>query len=192
MKKILSVLLMLMVVSSVVFARPIDNPVTTTGVAVMKSGTTFKLYYKGAEQSDVKVAILDSGERLVFSETIKKVDGFVRPYNFANLPEGNYTIEISDKTGRHAEKVKYSKGKVEKFVNVVKVTGAGDKYLLTVSNKQADDITVKIFDETNNVIYSQRERVISDFAKIYNLERFSGKFIFEITDSKGITKSLTK
>lgn len=183
---------MLMVVSSVVFARPIDNPVTTTGVAVMKSGTTFKLYYKGAEQSDVKVAILDSGERLIFSETIKKVDGFVRPYNFANLPEGNYTIEISDKAGRHAEKVKYSKGKVEKLVNVVKVTGAGDKYLLTVSNKQADDITVKIFDETNNVIYSQRERVISDFAKIYNLERFSGKFIFEITDSKGITKSLTK
>lgn len=192
MKKTFSILMMLMIITSVVFARRMDNPMASTGVAVMKNGSIFKLYYKGSQQSDVKISILNDGDRVVFSEVIRKVEGFVRPYNFSNLPQGNYTIAISDKTGEYTEKVNYTIGKVEKLANLVRVTGTNDKFLLTIPNKHADNITVKIFDETNNVIYDQTERIVNDFAKIYNLERFSGKFIFEITDSKGITKSISK
>lgn len=192
MKKILSVLVVLMVISSVVFARRMDNPSTTAGVAVMKNGTTFKLYYKGLQQSDVKVSILDASDNVVFSEVIRKVEGFVRPYNFSNLPEGKYSIEISDKSGQYTEKVSYNKGKVDILANLVKVSGTTDKYLLTIPNKQSEKINVRIVDDTNNVIYDQTEKIVNDFAKVYNLERFSGKFIFEITDSKGITKSFNK
>lgn len=119
MKKILSVLVMLMVISSVAFARRMDNPVAAAGVAVMKNGSTFKLFYKGAQHSDVKVSIVDARDHVVFSEVIKKVEGFMRPYNFSNLPEGNYTIEVSDKSGRYIEKISYNKGKVEKLANLV-------------------------------------------------------------------------
>lgn len=192
MKKILSVLVMLMVISSVVFARRMDNPGTAFGMAVVKNGTTFKLYYKGTQQMDVKVSILDASDNVIFKEVLKKVEGFVRPYNFSNLPEGDYTIEIADKNGSKTERVSYQNGEVGKLAHLLKVSGSEGKYLLTVSNKEKDDLTVKIYDDSDNVIYNHTEEVKSDFAKVYNLERFSGKFTFEITDGKGITTSLSK
>lgn len=187
MKKTLSVLLVLMVFSSVVFARRLDNPGATPSAAVVKIGSTFKLYYKGSQQADVKVSILDAGNRLVFSETIKDVDGFVRPYNFENLPEGDYTIKISDKNGRQIEKITYRQEKTEALSHLLKVAGTDAKYLLTVANRGESDVTVRIYDNANKMIYSQKEKVSSDFAKVYNLEGIGGGFTFEVTDATGTT-----
>jgi len=187
MKKTLSVLLVLMVFSSVVFARRLDNPGATPSAAVVKIGSTFKLYYKGSQQADVKVSILDAGNHLVFSETIKDVEGFVRPYNFENLPEGDYTIKISDKYGRQIEKITYKQEKTEAFSHLLKVAGTDAKYLLTVANRGESDVTVRIYDDANKMIYSQKEKVSNDFAKVYNLEGIGGEFTFEVTDATGTT-----
>ena len=190
MKKTLSVLVVLMIVSSVVFARRLDNPGTSSGAAVVKIGTTFKVYYKGSQQADVKVSIRDAGDNILFSETIKKSDGFVRPYNFSSLPEGDYTIQIADKFGRQIEKISYKREKSETLAHLLKVSGSSAKYLLTVSNRADGDVTVRIYDEANNVIYDKKEQVTKDFAKVYNLEGIPGEFTFEVTDAKGTSTSI--
>ena len=191
MKKTLSVLVVLMIVSSVVFARRIDKPGSAPHVAVMKNGTTFKLYYKGSQQADVKVSIRDANNNELFSEVLKNVEGFVRPYNLSSLPEGEYSIQISDKSSRQIERITFEKTKIEKLAHLLKVSGSDSKYLLTVANKEGDDITVKIYDESNNVIYNHREEAKSDFAKVYNLGNRTGDFTFEVTDGKGISTSLS-
>ncbi|HEX6891636.1 MAG TPA: hypothetical protein VF141_13090, partial [Chryseolinea sp.] len=164
MKKTLSVLVVLMVISSVAFARRLDNPGTSSSAAVVKIGSTFKLYYKGAEQADVKVSIRDRGNHVVFSETLKNVDGFVRPYNFSKLPEGEYTIQVSDKFGNQIEKITYKQERDEALAHLLKVAGSEAKYLLTVSNRGENGVTIKIYDGANNVIYNETEITSSDFA----------------------------
>ncbi len=191
MKKILSVLLVLMVISSVVFARRASNPGAAPGVAVIQNGTSVKLYYKGTEASNVKISILNAANEIVFREVIRDIDGFVRPYDVAELAEGEYTIEVSDKNGKHTEKVTIRRKTKEKLAHVYKVKGEEGRYLLTVSNKGSEDITVRIYDESNNVIYDQVEAVSTDFARIYNLKQYSGKFTFLITDSKGQSKTIS-
>lgn len=190
MKKTFSVLVVLMVVSSVVFARRLDNPGDSPSASIVKIGSTFKLYYKGSQQADVKVSIRDAGDNLLFTETIKKSEGFVRPYNFSHLPEGEYTISITDSNGRQIEKISYKREKSEAFAHLLKVAGSEGKYLLTVSNKADGNVTVKIYDEANHVIYNQKEDVTSDFAKIYNLQGIPGRFTFEVTDATGASTSL--
>lgn len=190
MKKTFSVLVVLMVVSSVVFARRLENPGDTPSATVVKIGNTFKLYYKGAQQADVKVSIRDASDRILYSETIKKSGGFVRPYNFSNLPEGDYTIQIADKNGRQTEKIAYTREKTETFAHLLKVSGSDAKYLLTVSNKGNGDVIVKIYDESNKIIYNKMEDGSKDFAKIYNLESIPGQFTFEVTNSNGTSTSL--
>ena len=192
MKKTLSVFVVLMVVSSVVFARGIDKPSSTSNVAVVKNGTTFKLYYKASQHDDVKISIRDASDNVLFSETIKQVDGFVRPYNFSKLPDGEYIIQVANKSGRQVERITVAKDKTEKLAHLLKVSGADSKYLLTVSNKEGNDLTVRIFDSANNLIYNQKEEVTSDFAKVYNLEKIDGEFTFEVSDGNGISKSLRR
>jgi hypothetical protein len=189
MKKTFSILVVLMAAGSLAFAS--GSPDNEARIAVVKKGTTYKLYYNGSQQMDVSVSIRDASDRIVFKEVIEAVDGFVRPYNFSRLTEGDYTIEIKDGNGLRTEKIRYEKADETKFANIFKVTGAEHKYLLMISNKAASSFTIRILDGSDNIIYSQMEKIDGDFAKVYNLERFIGKVSFEITDDNGNLKSIS-
>ena len=191
MKKTLSILAAITIFSTALFANNIDNPNAATGMAIMKNGTTVKLFYKGTKQTDVKVSIYNAANTLVYSETIKNVDGFVRPYNFTNLEEGEYSIELLGENGRQVERVFYKLGKVQKLANVMHVTGEPNKYILTVANKGQDVLTIKIYGDKGVLLYSKTEEVNGDFAQVYNLDKYNGGLTFEVSDSKGVTKSLS-
>jgi len=95
MKKTVSLLAVLMVMSTMIFARRLDTPAAAaaSGMAVMKTGSIFKVYYKGLKENTVKVTILNSNKDIIYREIVKNTAGFARPYNFVNLPEGDYSIE---------------------------------------------------------------------------------------------------
>lgn len=190
MKTTLSIFAALVIFSSSLFAG-IDRPEVVTGMAIMKQGSMIKLFYKGSKQADVKISIYNASNTLVFAETIRKVDNFVRPYNFTNLSQGEYRIELVGEDGRQVERVNYTIEKVEKLANVLRVYGEKDKYMLTVSNKGPEVITVKIYGADGKVLYNQKEAVNGDFARIYNLEKYKESVVFEVSDSKGITKMLS-
>lgn len=192
MKKTFAFLTVVMIISSVVFARPNDDPGSASGVAVIKNGKTFKLYYKNAELSNVKISIRDASDKVVFTETLRNTTGFVRPYNFSTLEQGNYTMEISDKSGIHTESITIEREpRTNKTARLFKVPGEDGKFMLTVANRSSNDITVRIFDSSNAMIYSGAESIEENFAKVYNLQQYSGKFTFEITDGKGNTETVS-
>lgn len=188
MKKTLSILVVLLAVSSLTFA--LRTPGKETGIAVVRNGATYKLYYNGLQQLDVTVSIRDASDRVVFREVLKDVAGFVRPYNFSHLSEGDYVIEIKDINGLRTEKIRYQKDDETKFARVVKVSESERKYLLMISNKVPGSFTVKIFDGSDNIIYSHKEETSGDFAKVYNLEGSAGNGRFVITDESGNLKSI--
>lgn len=183
MKKTLSFLAALMMISSLILAA--DSPRSKPGTAVVKNGATYKLYYNGSQQMDVAISIRNADDQIVFREVLKHVDGFVRPYNFSDLSEGEYTIEIRDDNGLKIEKIRYEKAVDSKQARVLKLSGSENKYLLMISNKSAKAVKVRILDESDNVIYNQHETITGDFARIYNLNKHSGKGRFEITDGDG-------
>lgn len=189
MKKTLSILVMLMAAGSVALAS--GSPGAEARMAVVKDGATYKLYYNGSQQMDVSISIRDASDRIVFKEILEKVDGFVRPYNFSNLSEGDYTIEIKDSNGLRTEKIRYEKTDETKLANMFKVKGSERKYLLMISNKTSSSFTIRILDGSENIIYSQKEEISGDFAKVYNLEKLFGNVRFEIIDDNGNLKTIS-
>jgi hypothetical protein len=177
--------------STVVFAGGTDeNPSSASGVAVLRNGeSTFKLIYKGSKVSDVKITIADARNKLVFSETVRHVDGFLRPYNFSSLSEGEYTITITDESGKKVEKVDYRSGQVTKLVNVKRVDNEG-KYVLTAAGKGEERITVNIFDASDVLLYNESKSTKGDFAQVYNLSKIEGPLTFEIIHENGEAKRI--
>ncbi|MFZ6014203.1 MAG: hypothetical protein ACOYXT_27925 [Bacteroidota bacterium] len=191
MKKIFSLLMALVVISSSAFANGPDEPKAAVNMAVIKSGSMIKLLYKGAKPGTVKVTIYDNKNVVVFTEILRNLEGFMRPYNFSSLPEGEYAIELATDEGKQVEKVNYFAGKVERVAKLVKLAGGGQKFMLSVPNKQDDVLTIRIFDEAGAAIYDSKETIKGDFAKVYDLNKVTGKVLFEIVDKNGITKTLT-
>jgi len=132
MKKIYS-LLAGVLMCTLVCAHGTKNTATSSVVVTHSIGSTlFKLHYKSEKSGTVEISILNEKSKIIFSETIRKIDGFIRPYNFKDLPEGQYTLMVIDESGKSIEKVSYKNEKIEKLFHVVELNEV-DKYMVTIS-----------------------------------------------------------
>ena len=192
MKKIIAITSIVLFSTAMFAGGAEESPKSSSGIAVMQNAENglFKVYYKAAEAANVKVSILNDENQEVFTETIRKVNGFVRPYNFQNLKEGEYTIRIDDGTQSQAEKVVYQSGKLEKLIQVRKMKSVEGKYLLTASGQGKEQITVNIYDSTDKIIYTELQQINDTFAQVYNLSQVKGGIAFEIIHANGTAQRL--
>jgi hypothetical protein len=159
-------------------------------VVPMKGTEVFKVIYKTEAPAKVKLNIYDASSQLVFSETFFNVDGFIRPLNFSGLKAGEYTIELTEGTIKKTEKVVYKPiGSVSsaKFVHVSKVGENDGRFVVSVANAGNEDITVRILDRYDNVIFTETRTISGEFAQVYRLKESEG-VKFEISDASGVSK----
>ena len=116
------------------------------------------------------------------------VGGFIRPLNFSGLAFGEYTIELTDASGKKTEKVSYQPTKSTTNVHVAKLAQA-DKFLLSVTNGGKETITVKIFDEANNLVHVSSKEVTGDYAQLFSVKDIAG-VTFEISNNAGALRTL--
>src|SRR5258706_12394090 len=103
MKKMISILLALVTVGCVVSYGGTKGP--ESRMAVVKTGDIIKVIYDGPSSSTVKVTIQDADGNEVFTERVPSDEGFIRPYNFSQLPKADYKISVTDNAGELSETV---------------------------------------------------------------------------------------
>ena len=85
-----------------------NNPSKASlSVVPVKGEQVFKIIYKNEKTGTVTVNILSPAGTVVFTETITSVEGFILPLNFSALPYGEYTVTVSDASGKKTEKLSY-------------------------------------------------------------------------------------
>ena len=191
MKKILA-LSASVLMCTLVFARGTDGPIkgsSSVAVTNVTGSTLYKVYYKSDRPGKVKVSIINEKGNTIFDETLKKVNGFLRPYNFDGLPEGKYTIKVEDEYGKTVEKINYKLGRVEKLIQVHKLPGE-NKYLLSISSPKPEDVFIYIFDDKGNLVHNEIQSINGDFAQVYNLTEVKS-FTIEVSDKFGELKTVT-
>lgn len=191
MKKFLTLIVVLTVMCSAVNANEIDKPKSPVGTSVIKSGSVFKVFYKGAKPGDVTVTIRNAEGSAVYKETLRNVENFMRPYNFSSLKEGDYTIELNDEEGKQLQQISYHNNVAsnKKLMNLLRVPGT-EKYMLMVSNKGSEVLKINVYDSKNALVYSETAKINGDFAKLYNLDDVGNGFVIDVTDKNGNTQSL--
>ncbi len=147
-----------------------------------------KVYYKSATIGRVEVSITNSNGEKIFNDVVHKTNGFVRPYSFRELPEGEYAVTIKDEYGRTTEKVSYTNESPEKLINVIKL-GDDNKYIVTIASPQKDDFTISISDADSNIIYEEAARIGGEFAKVYSLKNVKN-FSIEVSNARGVLKKV--
>jgi hypothetical protein len=175
------------------FTAVAGSPAIVT-VTPAANGMVFNINYKTTEAGTVKVSIYNNANQLVFAETINNVASFIRPYNFSQMSEGEYTIVVVDKNSNQVEKVNYSLNKLTSFISVSQVANAENKYALNVSNNGTEVVYVKIYDNNETLIHEQSVEVTGSFGLIYNLSQVkstTGSAVtFEISTSNGKTQTI--
>jgi flagellar hook assembly protein FlgD len=158
-------------------------------VAIIKSGNGFKVIYAGKEESKVKVTIYDQEEHVVFAESIISNGGFIRPYNFSELPKGDYKVCVTDHLGEYSENVC---NQTKHWLAHLGKLGHGiNKCIVVIPHQEeVSEIEIQIYDQNQQLVYSEDQSIVSDFAKIYDLQNFEKATIQVVNKSSGEQKAL--
>lgn len=193
MKKTLSIFVVLISMSSVVFAGGIDDPKVSSRIAIVrKDENHFNLIYKGNKVANVAVAIYNAKNELQFTEVIRKSDGFVRPYDLSGLQNGDYTIVVKNNSDEIlSESVNISPTKSSLMTQVVK-TKENNKYVLTIADKKSEYVTVRVSDETSTILYEKRESLKGQMAKLFSFKGTNNLYIFTVIDQAGNSVEIVK
>jgi hypothetical protein len=162
-----------------------DEPRAGMAVVAVKGSEVFKVIYRGESASKVKLNVFNESSDIVFTETFNNMDGFIRPLNFSGLQFGEYTIEVTDAQGTRVERINFQPVKAERAVHVSKLVNEEGSFLLSVAKNSGESITVKIFDNASNLLYSGSRSDSGDFAQVFKLKDVYGGVTFEISDNAG-------
>jgi uncharacterized protein (DUF2141 family) len=162
------------------------------GMAVVsvKGSEVVKVIYKGIAAGKVKVNVYNAASKLVFSESTNSVEGFILPLNFTGLDAGQYTVEIVDAVGVKSEKIEYQPTVATTNVHISKLNQDG-KFLLSVAKNTDENISVRIYDQNNNLVHSSSKKVAGDFAQVFSFATFSGSYTVEVTNEQGQTTTVS-
>ncbi|MBL7878188.1 MAG: hypothetical protein JNL53_21150 [Cyclobacteriaceae bacterium] len=180
-KSILFALVMSIVSVAALAADPVGPKVV---VINQKESGIYKVIYAGEKAGRVTLKIYDQKGSVLFSESLSNVDGFIRPVNFKAMAAGEYTIEVTDASGKQVQKVNYALENQINSVHVAKISGE-DKYLLAVANNNSEEINVRIFDGNNNLVHNENLVVNGNLGLVYNLKNVNGTPTFQITNEMG-------
>ena len=187
MKKSLSILGMLIMISSAVLAGGTDNPLLPSNMAIVKTNTGARVFYSTEKVSHVQIRIYDANEKEVFSDVIKSKASFSRLYNLQSLPEGQYRVVMEDENGIREELFSNRK-KVEVLSSII-YSKKHQKCLVTLYSEQEADINVAVLDKNRNVLTSGALFVNGQAARIFNLEKIQGPLTVEVSDGNGVLRS---
>ncbi|WP_339701243.1 hypothetical protein [Algoriphagus aquimarinus] len=157
-----------------------------TTVLIRKTETTkVAVSFNEAPQGTVIVKITDSEDRLILRDRINKDEAFAKKYDLKALPQGSYSVEVMDESGVL---------RIASFNNFVteapsvfsRVFPMGDnQYRLFVSNLQAKDVEVMIYDG-DKLIYTEKIDNPQGLHKIYTLSNLSGAGVnFKVKTASG-------
>lgn len=147
----------------------------------------YRVLFMGKSDAKTVINIWNDENRLVFTETIKKVNAFVRPYNFSQMPDGVYTLEVIE--GSTVSKRMIYHGSVAPVIevpanlNIVKVAplaGKDNVYKITIINSGDAKANIRILDANQKVVYSSAESFKRTFCKLYNFKRMNKQATIEV------------
>ncbi|REG88398.1 hypothetical protein [Algoriphagus antarcticus] len=163
-----------------------------TSVQIRKTETTkVAVAFNEAPQGTVIVRITDSDDRLIMRDRISKNEAFAKKYDLKALPQGNYTIEVKDDSGVLST-ASFTNFVAETPTVFSRVSQLGDnQYRLLVSNLQAKDVEVMIYDG-DKLIHTEKIDNPQGLHKIYTIENVSGAGInFKVKTASGFEGYVT-
>lgn len=140
--------------------------------------------YSAVPQGTVIVKITDADNRLVMRDKINKEAAFAKRYDLNALPEGTYEVEVMDESGvlRTASFDTFVAEAPAVFSRVSKM--ADNKYRLLVSNLEAKEVSVTIFDG-DHMIHTERIDNPQGLHKIYDIAQPNGNITFKVSTDSG-------
>ena len=151
----------------------------------------YKLVYPVKKTEQVRIRIYDDENRLLLSEKVENHEGFMKSYDFSNLADGIYTINIQSPSGIISKEVYHSYQKDDIDFSVERHPDK-KSFRLVVRGVQKDPVYVDIMDEKSVKIFEDIIDIGKGFSRTYRFDgRLPDNLLFRVSSANtSITKEV--
>jgi hypothetical protein len=169
--------------ANVVNAATNDVPSFTITRKGDASRGIFLVNYRGVKTTPVTVLVKDRDGKEMLTKSIKSAKDFTMPLNFSSVDEGTYTITIDNGSEKLTQTLNYANEKAQTYSHVANL---GDNhYLFTSSNAGSEKVTIRIYNDAEEMIYEKEYVIKGETAILFDLKEMSGTAFFEISEKTG-------
>ncbi len=184
MKKSIILAVLAVAVNASVFASDnLDNAKGAAKVEVTSSSraNVYNLVYNNAKSGIVTVTIKDKNDNVVFKDEILNTKGFIRPYNFSGMPEGSYSVTVTDASGKTELSVAYNTTVINAVRKAEIKPLENNKYQLRLIGNTADAVEVTVYDQFGSAVHSEVLTQKGSFIRTYDLSKLKvSNLTFEV------------
>lgn len=159
------------------------EPAPTLSAMRKDSSGVYMVSYTDAKAGKVILTIDDAQGNLLARKVIQNENGFLLPINLSSVAEGEYTIRTNNGTEKASTIIVYSNNTAPTYSRVVNL--GEDQYLFTSSHAGKETITITIYDENGQLVFSENRKVHGYFSMLFNLKNVTGNPYFEVTETTG-------
>lgn len=178
---------LLFLVGTTFMANANENISKNYNLVVKDQGKKLELFYTSDEVKNVKIRIVNSKGKILFSEKINS-DRFLRPYDLSSLKDGKYFLEISVDGVRTKEEFIKGSNHYSPNLQHVKITKnqeSEEKFVFTAISDIRDTFSIKIFNEYGVLVHHSYEDINPSFSKVFVLKKADVKdYTVEVTNSR--------
>jgi hypothetical protein len=189
MKKITSLVVLLIVIGTTAFASSGPLGENSTFKIIPKTDKKFELVYVSSEVSDVRIYIIDQDGSTVETNIVKDATKFRRTFDFNQMGPGKYSVIVKNTEGTAREEIYHPPYKTKLQTFVAKVPNSKSLKLHVGDFNNEEPVHVKIYNEKNEVIHKDKITNEKAFSKIYNLQKATPGQYFVSIANDGQVKS---
>jgi hypothetical protein len=144
-------------------------------VVAQEKENSYELIYQGNKKANVLIQWMDNDSHILHSENLKSTERFVKRYDLATLPHGEYTVKVV------AQDYEFSKEVIlgeEAAVKVFLKNLGDNKIVLTGYPVKAADFSIVVLNDQSEKIYEQT---------IKNASVIQKKYVIDQVDTKSVT-----
>ena len=155
--------------------------VDDTEISIRKSDDRALVRVSNLSGGTAILRLKDAQGHVLHREAIKK-HAYMKKYNLANLPGGEYTIEVRSDEGVSQETFTMSRGVARSVYFKPAVQVGTDVVKVMFKNSIASPVSLKLHDRFGRVLYQETVASQDEFAKGLNLAKLSaGQYSLSIT-----------
>ncbi len=176
MKLHIKLLVVLLTVFSAASIKAKPESTASTAFCKVVAEQTDKMYkvvYNSPVKENVTIEIYNKDKEVVHSEKVSGTNGFIKRYNLQYLSLGEYDIVV--KSSDYVFEENIDLGGISKFNVQLKNTGKNVSFV--GSHPDAKELNVYIYDQNNELLYSDEIKGVKQVNKLYNLEKVMGRSV---------------
>ena len=187
----LAALLIVLGAATTTDASVVSNDPAVCKIVSLDNDKKYRLIYQAEESEKVNIQLFNSENRLIHSENVYS-DGFVKTFDLALVPRGEYKFVVSTDTESYDEVVNL--GTSVWNANLVLTSQEEGKYALVGTNNSGAELDYTIVDSEGHSLYKGSVAQGEDVKLLFNLQDVEGaevSFLF-YNDNELLKESVVK